>query len=283
MRYQTLYLFHLEIPDNISVQSLGFLDDVCPKPTPLSPKTEALRDEVVRSVKELGVIEFADKPSLTYTSIYAKSPVNCDFLDSWADLNGGWRCMVPKLTDPVWLMLEYGMHRIPLIYFEYGLRLPMYPFHLAVYEALGCGITQLTPNSIAQMSGFVARCAELRRIPTLRLFFFHYGIKHASGQIYFDKRLGRSRIVNVRSSNSGYHGKWLYFHGPDLEFIKPCGKVSKEAIDRLTKMEKYDNDFLDNFQGQSSLYDHTHLKNAKFLEEHNRNIYWVFLRPVSII
>lgn len=35
---------------------------------------------------------------------------------------------------------EFGMQGIPLIMFEYGLRLPMSPFHLAMYETIGCGI-----------------------------------------------------------------------------------------------------------------------------------------------
>lgn len=53
----------------------------------------------------------------------------------------------------------------------------------------------------------------------------------------------------MKSSNSGYQGKFLYFHGPDLELIKPCGKISQEAIDNLSGLEKYDTEFLDKFHG----------------------------------
>lgn len=93
---------------------------------------------------ELGSKEFVEKPSLTYTSIYATRPIDYGSLISWVNMENGWTCVVPKPGDPVWLMPEYGMHVIPFVYFEYGLRLPMHPFHLAVYEALGCGIAQLT-------------------------------------------------------------------------------------------------------------------------------------------
>lgn len=146
-------LDNLELPDTTSAQSLGFLDyfeeDVSPEPTPLSPRTLDLRSEVIRLAKEEGDKKFADKPSLTYSSMYATRPVNCDLLDSLVDLRNGWRCTIPKPEDPVWFMPEYGMHGIPFLYFEFGLRLPMHSFHLAIYEALGCGIAQVTPNSIA--------------------------------------------------------------------------------------------------------------------------------------
>lgn len=50
---------------------------------------------------------------------------------------------VPSVNDRVWMMPEYGMQGIPLILFEYGLRVPMHPFHLAMYEAIGCGVAYL--------------------------------------------------------------------------------------------------------------------------------------------
>lgn len=48
----------------------------------------------------------------------------------------------------------------------------------------------------------------------------------------------------------------MYFHGPDLELIRPRSKVSKDAIFKLTHMENYDIEFLDTFHGHNCLYDH---------------------------
>lgn len=98
----------------------------------------------------------------------------------------------------------------------------MYPFHLAMYEAIGCGVAQLTPNYVAQVSGFIALCVEKKMVPSIRFFSSIYGVRYTCGQVFFDTRSKRPKIVSVRSSNSGYHSKWLYFYGRDLEFVRPC-------------------------------------------------------------
>lgn len=96
-----LNLDHLEIPDETSIQSLRFLDDpeeqIFPDPPPLSPKTVALRREIVREAEEVGKVEFVGNPSLTYTSIYVVRPISCDSLRSWIDLDNGWKCVILSL------------------------------------------------------------------------------------------------------------------------------------------------------------------------------------------
>lgn len=91
-------------------------------------------------------------------------------MGSWVGLSNGYRHRVPGPEDRVWMMPEYGMHGIPLILFDYRLRLPMYPFHLAIYEFIGCGVAQLVPNAMAQISGF-SLCV-LKRIGFRPLSFF---------------------------------------------------------------------------------------------------------------
>lgn len=162
------------------------------------------------------------------------------------------------------------MHGIPLILFDYGLCLPMHPFHLTFYEAVGCGIAQLVPNVVAQISGFIALCVEKNMIPSLKPFLSIYGVRYHGGQVYVDTRNGRSKIVSVKSSNSGYHPRWVYFHGPDMEFVRPCRSISKATIDYLNNLEKYDNAYLDSFQGKEVVCGHLQLKDEGFLSEHSR-------------
>lgn len=238
---------------------------------PFSPRTIADRQKIVDDALVAGSAELRDKPNLNYASIFVDRPLNVD-VGAWVDLKNDHRCKVPLAKDRIWEMPEYGMQGIPMVHFELGLRLPMHPFHLAIFEAVGCGISQLTPNSMAQVSGFIARCAEMGYVPSIRLFLSIFGIKYSRGQVYFDKLTGRSKIVDVRSSNSGWHGKWMYYYGPDLEFIPPCQKVSQKTIDYLTSMVKYDSIFLDRFQGDSPLYTHVQLKDSIFLENHNRKV-----------
>lgn len=102
---------------------------------------------------------------------------------------------------------EYGMHGIPFIMFEYGLRLSMHPFYLVMYEVIGCGIAQLAPNAVAQVSGFITLCYDKDIIHFIRLFFLIYSIRYHIGQVYFDTRSKFSNIISIRSSYSGYNPK----------------------------------------------------------------------------
>lgn len=70
----------------------------------------------------------------------------------------------------------------------------MSPFHLAMYDAIGCGIAQLVPNVVAQISGCIALCDEKERIPSIKLFFSIYGIRYQNGQVYFDTRSKGRRL-----------------------------------------------------------------------------------------
>lgn len=109
--------------------------------------------------------------------------MNLDKLKGWVDFTNGYRRRIPRVEDRVWMMPEYGMHGIPLILFDYGLRLPMHPFQLAMYESIGCGMAQLVPNAVAQVSGFIALCDEKERISSVRLFFSIYGIRYHNGKV----------------------------------------------------------------------------------------------------
>ncbi|KAL8124826.1 hypothetical protein AgCh_012471 [Apium graveolens] len=176
---------------------------------------------------------------------------------------------VPTADERVWMMPEFEMHGVKMIILQFGLRLPMHSFFLTMYEAIGCGLGQLTPNSIAQLSGFVALCCDKGRLPTLKLFFSIYGVRYYGGQVYFDTRHKRMKIVSVRSSNSDYHAQRLYVGGPDFEFVKPSRKVSQGTIDYLNNLEKHDIAYLDEFHGSRSLYTHIDLKDFDFLEMHD--------------
>lgn len=170
-------------------------------------------------------------------------------------------------------MPQFGMHDIPMCHFEYRLRLSMHPFHLCIFEFIGCGIAQLSPNSVAQVSGFIALCSERNCVPSLSLFFSIFSMKYQEGLVYFSKREGFSKIVDVKSSNSGWHGKWMYYYGPDLELVRPCQHISEDVVDRVAKLKKFDMLTVNRFQGLDPVYTHNQLKDLKFLEEHNCKVF----------
>lgn len=134
------------------------------------------------------------------------------------------------------MMLEYGMHGVSLILFDYGIRLLLHPFYLAMYEAIGCSIGQLVPNAVIKISGVIPLYAKKEQISSVRLFFSIYGVQYYNDQVYFDRRSKRPKIFNVKSPNSGYHQKWLYLYGPDFEFVRLCRRVSDATIEYLNHL-----------------------------------------------
>ncbi|KAL8156024.1 hypothetical protein AgCh_001190 [Apium graveolens] len=273
-----LNLNDLEIPDLEQCGSFDFMNEdellgsvpIGPLPSPpLSPRTLDRRRRIVEDSLRVGKEEFGDRSSLNYLSYYITKDPPVSKLESYVDLANGYRYRVSTTDERVWMMPEYGMHGIPLILFHFGLQLPMNPFFLGMFEAIRCGVSQLTPNSLAQLTGFAALYCDRNLIPTFKLFFSIYAVRYHDGQVYFDCPYKRVKIVSVRSSNLGYHSKWLYFGGPDLEFVKPCGKVSQLTIDYLNNLEKCDANYLNGFHGVASVYTHLQLIEPDFLEMHD--------------
>ena len=143
---------------------------------------------------------FASKGPFNYESAFVGAHPDLEILK---DLGEGYSYRVPLENEQLWMSPQPGLHAIPLLWFDFGFYLPMHPFFGVVYEALGCGIAQLSPNSLIQVSGVIARCAELNVLPSLELLFSIFRIKNSGGQLYLDKKAGRVRLVDAPTSNSG--------------------------------------------------------------------------------
>lgn len=59
----------------------------------------------------------------------------------------------------------------------------MHPFYLFVFEAFGCGLSQLVPNVILQINGVISQCHELGQFPTIDLLFSIYRVKSTGVQL----------------------------------------------------------------------------------------------------
>lgn len=51
--------------------------------------------------------------------------------------------------------------------------------------------------------------------------------------------------------------------------MRPCRSIRKVTTDNLNNLEKYDNDYLDSFQGHGPVYGHLQFKDLNFLSKHS--------------
>ncbi|KAK1382822.1 hypothetical protein POM88_020557 [Heracleum sosnowskyi] len=134
---------------------------------------------------------------------------------------------------------------IPLEHFRAGLRLPMHRFFHTLMVDMRLGLGQLGPNSIRKICAFIARCTELGLEPTLTLFWSLHSLQASRDyQPLFElhwkgaKSLG-GILVEVPSSNKGWHVEWLLFRGGDLgylpEYRRPDGVNG--AVRRSERLE----------------------------------------------
>lgn len=72
---------------------------------------------------------------------------------------------------------------------------------------LGCGVAQLAPNVVTQISGVIVRCHELEKVPTVDLLLPIFRVKNVGSQLYLNKKPNRVRLVDVRPSHTGWHEK----------------------------------------------------------------------------
>ncbi|KAL1826622.1 hypothetical protein ACET3Z_005034 [Daucus carota] len=146
----------------------------------------------------------------------------------------------------------------------------MHPFLPLLFDALGCGFAQLTPNSFAQVMGIIARCRELKALPSLELLFAIFRVKSVGGQIYLDKKTSRTRLVRVLWSNSGRQAKWSYLEGAEFVDMEPWTVVPRSRMEASSNLpHSFSKSFLNKFYGKMELYSIHDFSDAAFLDDHS--------------
>lgn len=179
---------------------------------------------------------FLSKACLNWESCVVEGSPEAAKIDKCVVFGSTYTHHFPSVDDRIWLSLKPGWHAVPTIFFDFGLRIPMHPFLPLLFEALGCGFAQLSPNSFAQVMGVIARCREYKVLPSLELLFAIFRVKTIGGQVYLDKKTGHTRLVKVPLSNSGWQAKWSYLEGGEFERIKPWDEVPRSRLDALSSM-----------------------------------------------
>lgn len=144
----------------------------------------------------------------------------------------------------------------------------MHPFFEDILGALECGIRQLSPNLVLQISGFIARCHELNRYPTIDLFFSIYRLKSTGVQVYFDSRADYSKLLYTPSSNPGWHSKWAWYEGSELSRIVLWCRLSPDNVKSLGTVASAGSVDLSAFYGMSPRYSVGQFADVGFLCSH---------------
>lgn len=150
-----------------------------------------------------------------------------------------------------------------------GWHVGLHPFHLVVLKVIGCGLSQLTPNSYLQVSGVIARCVEIGVSPTLDILFSIYELKKFSGKLYLSFCTNRMILITCSKSHFSWHKKWVYAHGPGLEIVKPWNNVSTSRVSKFYRSDLYDEVFLREFHGSEPRYDYHDFADLDFLRQHH--------------
>lgn len=211
---------------------------------------------------------FRSKPSFNQRSIITADSPEFAALQEYCGTDGVYSLHLPGERDRIWHMPQKGWQAIPLLFFELGFRLPMHPLFSALLELLGCGVAQLAPNAVVQVCGVIAQSFEKKKVPTVDLLLSIYRVKYAGGQFYLDKKLGRVRLVDVRSSNTGWHGKWAYYAGGELGLVSPWSDISKDWLHELNHLPGLPEAVLTSFLERKKMFSSEEFTKNDFLISH---------------
>ena len=116
-------------------------------------------------------------------------------------------------------------------YLKFGVRFPLHPFFVEVFEYFGLTLFQITPNGWTHMIGLFDLFAKHGMgPPTATKFAWFYsvkGIKNDEGFYYFAKRSakGLQAITKIKESLGPW--KESYFYTPKVHVKGIFGKASK--------------------------------------------------------
>ena len=261
-------------PSSGGLELLGKIDPFVIDLPDDEPAGVAPSDGVSREARSL----FLSKDCLNWESEVVEGSPEVEKVKKCVTFGTTYKHHLPTEEDRIWHSPKAGWHAVPSIFFDFGLRIPMHPFLPLLFDALGCGFAQLSPNSFAQVMGVIARCRELKALPSLELLFAIFRVKSIGGQVYLDKKTGRSRLVSVPLSNSGWQAKWSYLEGGEFEGMKPWSVVPRSRMQALSDLpHSFSASFLNDFHGKTELYKIHEFADIDFLSARSCKIFVVYV------
>lgn len=103
----------------------------------------------------------------------------------------------------------------------------------------GFRFAQLVPNSYIHLISFISLCHEIGITPGLDFFFALFTITGSKepGLRQLNKRANRPVIIKNPSSNKGWHDKWIFVRGIDLQLL-PRWAHPEDSVAKVLKFPK---------------------------------------------
>lgn len=100
------------------------------------------------------------------------------------------------------------------------------------------------------------------------MLFSIYRIKSTGVQIYFDKKDGRTKLVDALGSNSGWHQDWAWYEGGELDRLGPWKRISSIRVKSLNRLGSVCVEKLNSFHGCSVKYSPGDFSDVDFFSSH---------------
>ncbi|XP_056691732.1 uncharacterized protein [Spinacia oleracea] len=145
----------------------------------------------------------------------------------------GYQMRVPAGLDSTVSLLAEGEFPVYAAAIKLGMRFPPHPFVVEVLDGFNIGVAQLTPNSWADIFGYIAKCALNNVEPSFNAFLHLVSLSRspsaAKGWFNLSSRGTYQIVVGKLSKWHMWRKRWVVFYTDDQEMYDRMSRWNRKA------------------------------------------------------
>ncbi|XP_056684999.1 uncharacterized protein [Spinacia oleracea] len=145
----------------------------------------------------------------------------------------GYQMRVPAGLDSTVSLLAEGEFPVYAASIKLGMRFPPHPFVVEVLDGFNIGVAQLTPNSWADIFGYIAKCALNDVEPSFNAFLHLVSLSRspsaAKGWFNLSSRGTYQTVVGKLSKWHMWRKRWVVFYTDDQEMYERMSRWNCDA------------------------------------------------------
>ncbi|XP_056694812.1 uncharacterized protein [Spinacia oleracea] len=145
----------------------------------------------------------------------------------------GYQMRVPAGLDSTVSLLAEGEFPVYAASIKLGMRFPPHPFVVEVLDGFNIGVAQLTPNSWADIFGYIAKCALNDVEPSFNAFLHLVSLSRspsaAKGWFNLSSRGTYQTVVGKLSKWHMWRKRWVVFYTDDQEMYERMSRWNCNA------------------------------------------------------